>query len=115
MNIPHFSLLFLLAAAMPAAGAQDKPCHDPCVPEAARKAPRTSSPAGAALREQAVLKLKQRFDDADADRNGSLTMAEARDGGFGYVARHFEQIDSQRRGKVSFDDVRRYLSNQKPN
>lgn len=106
-------LLAVLVLAAGAATAQDKPCQDPCVPEAKRQPERSAAPVGAALQAQALLKLKQRFDDADSDRNGKLTAMEAQQGGFGFVARHFEQIDSQGAGAVSFDDVRRYLDARK--
>jgi hypothetical protein len=107
------TVLLLTVWAAAAAAAQDKPCQDPCVPEAQRQPARVAAPAGAALREQAVLKLKQRFDDADADRNGRLTLQEADAGGFGFVAKHFAQIDSKGQGAVSFDDLRRFLDARK--
>ena len=113
MNTSKVLLLAVWTLAAGAAGAQDKPCQDPCVPEAKRQPVRVAPAAGAALREQAVLKLKQRFDDADADRDGKLTLHEADTGGFGFVARHFAQIDKQGQGAVSFEDVRRFLDTRK--
>ena len=40
---------------------------------------------------------------------GTLSRAEAQAGGFGWIANHFDAIDTRRAGRVSFDDVRRYL------
>lgn len=108
----QLTLIAMMAFAS-AGQAQEAPCQDPCIPKAKRSVPPGPSPTGAALQEQAILKLKQRFDDADADRSGTLTQAEARDGGFGFVAQHFDAIDQQRKGAVSFADVRRYLMDQK--
>jgi len=79
------------------------------LPPALRNRPADAPPAsGAALRAQALAKLEAQFRAADLDRNGSLSMEEAK--GFGFVARHFDAIDSGRRGAVSFDDLRAYLA-----
>jgi hypothetical protein len=40
---------------------------------------------------------------------GALTREEATGAGLGFIAANFEQIDTASTGKVSFDDVRRYL------
>ncbi|MES2127640.1 MAG: EF-hand domain-containing protein [Pseudomonadota bacterium] len=105
-------LLLCAALAAPLAGAEPPaaPAHpDPYVPPAQRPSATTPAPAGSALREQALQKLKRRFEQADLDASGSLTRAEAEKAGLGFVARHFDEIDSAQRGKVSFDDLRRYL------
>jgi hypothetical protein len=113
MKTRHFAIALAISVTTVSAVAQEAPCQDPCLPKAQREVRPAPSPVGAALQEQALLKLKQRFDDADADRSGSLTQAEARNGGFGFVAKHFEAIDQHGKGAVSFSDVRRYLSEQK--
>jgi len=75
------------------------------------RSPAPSTPAsGQALHNQAMDKLKKRFQEADLDASGSLTREEARRAGLGYVDNHFDQIDSAGRGKVSFDDVRGYMA-----
>ena len=112
MDNRHIAVIAVLTMAASAALAQDKPCLDPCVPEAKRQPARKVAQAGAPLREQALLKLKQRFDDADGNRDGKLSAQEAEQGGFGIVAKHFAQIDAQRRGEVSFDELRRFLDQQ---
>lgn len=83
---------------------------DPWVPPAARI--RSSEPpsTGAALQAQVAAKLRQRFDAADIQRYGSITQEQARRAGLGFVSQHFEQIDSQRSGSVSFDELQRYIA-----
>ena len=87
-------------------------CADPCVPQRLRSAPAApAAPAasGEALQQQAAAKLRQRFDAADQDADGALTVDEARKAGLGYIVNHYDAIDTARAGKVTFDDVRRYL------
>ncbi len=85
-------------------------CADPCVPQRLRNAPATPPASGEALQQQALAKLRQRFNEADLDANGALTEDEARKAGLGYVANHFADIDTARSGKVTFDDLRSYMS-----
>lgn len=61
------------------------------------------------LRVQPMLKLRQRFDHADADGSGTLNREEARQAGFTVVEKNFENIDTAQRGQVSFDDLNAYL------
>ena len=88
-------------------------CADPCVPQRLRQAPANPSatpPAsGEALQRQAVAKLRQRFNEADLDGNGALTLDEARKAGLGWVVNHFADIDTAGSGKVTFDDMRQYI------
>lgn len=87
----------------------EAPMRDPWVPPEARK-PAIAPPAqGAALRAQVERKLKAAFDQADVNRSGNLTREQARVAGLGYIVRHFDDIDRQRAGAVSFEDVKRYL------
>jgi len=74
---------------------------------AMRAAPRAS---GAALDAQVQGLLRESFDAADVKRRGALTREEARAGGFGYIDRHFEAIDSRRAGQVTFADLQAYLA-----
>lgn len=83
---------------------------DPYLPPAKRVPSSEAAASGEALRAQALQKLKQRFDQADLDANGSLTLDEARHAGLGYVAQHFADIDSAHSGKVSFEDLRHYMA-----
>lgn len=74
---------------------------------------RTPSPgkpaSGQDLRSEAMLKLQRRFEEADLDASGSLTREEARRAGLGFVDSNFDDIDTARSGKVSFDDVRKFM------
>ena len=101
-------LLILLASVAGTVSAQAPVRIDAQVPPALRTRPAEEPKAGAALRAQAMAKLQAQFRAADLDGDGLLTADEAR--AFGFVATHFEAIDSGRRGAVSFDDLRIYLT-----
>lgn len=82
----------------------------PYLPPALRSpAPHTPA-SGQALRNEAMQKLQRRFEEADLDASGSVTREEAKRAGLGFVDVNFDQIDSAGRGKVSFDDVRRFMA-----
>lgn len=108
---------FIVGAAppAPAAPAQSPPAtiettiRDPWVPPELRTATPAPALQGAALRAQVERKLKAGFDRADIDRSGTVTRDQARAAGLGYIVKHFEDIDRQRAGAVSFDDVKRFL------
>jgi hypothetical protein len=97
-----------LAASAADAVAQ-QPMRDPWVPPAARRAASAPTTQGAALNAQVEKKLRASFDAADADHDGSLTRDEARAAHFGMVADHFDRIDAAKRGRVGFEDLKRYL------
>jgi hypothetical protein len=103
------------AAPVQAATAQSPPAtiettiRDPWVPPELRTPAPAPASQGAALRAQVERKLKAGFDRADVDRSGTVTRAQARAAGLGYVVKHFDDIDRQRAGAVSFDDVKRFL------
>jgi hypothetical protein len=83
--------------------------RDPWVPPELRTPAPTPAPQGAALRAQVERKLKAGFDAADISRSGTVTRDQARAAGLGYIVKHFDDIDRQRAGAVSFDDVKRFL------
>jgi hypothetical protein len=83
--------------------------RDPWVPPELRTPAPTPAPQGAALRAQVERKLKAGFDAADVNRSGTVTRDQARAAGLGYIVRHFDDIDRQRAGAVSFEDVKRFL------
>ena len=85
------------------------PLRDPWVPPPARQPSSTPPTEGAALRAQIEAKLRAGFEAADTQRSGSLTREQARAAGLGIVADNFERIDTKRSGRVSFDDLKRYL------
>ncbi len=68
---------------------------------------------GNVLQEQALDRLRAGFEAADVGKSGALTQQQAQQGGLGYVASHFSGIDAGNTGKVSFEDLKRYLQSQK--
>jgi hypothetical protein len=111
------ALAFVMAgvASVYAATAQSPPAtietsiRDPWVPPELRTPAPAPAPQGAALRAQVERKLKAGFDAADVNRSGAVTRDQARAAGLGYIVKHFDDIDRQRAGAVSFDDVKRFL------
>ena len=107
------TLLITLWAA--ATLAQAAPHLDPGAPplatQQAAQAESRTRPAsvGATLQADAERHLRASFDAADSAHRGTLSREEAQAGGFGWIAQHFEAIDTRHAGRVSFDDVRRYL------
>ncbi len=106
------------AQADPASAASAPHRHlDPGTPPlAARQAAQAERRAGGAVgrhrpaeRAGRGAQLRNSFDAADTAHRGVLTRAEAQAGGFGFIARHFDAIDTRGAGEVTFDDVRRYL------
>ncbi|HEX4522830.1 MAG TPA: EF-hand domain-containing protein [Casimicrobiaceae bacterium] len=97
------------ATAQSPPGTIETTIRDPWVPPELRTPVRGPAPQGAALRAQVERKLKAGFDAADVNRSGTVTREQARAAGLGYIVRHFDDIDSQRAGAVSFDDVKRFL------
>jgi hypothetical protein len=110
MNRWAWLIVVASAGAMAGEGRSDAPLRDPWVPPAARghvrPAPETH---GRALRAQVERKLRERFDAADTQRQGSITREQARAARLGFVAEHFDAIDESRSGRVTFEDVKRYL------
>ncbi|AJY11823.1 EF-hand domain-containing protein [Burkholderia dolosa] len=97
------------SAADTPARARQAQLGDPYVPPAARKPTAGTQTTGAALHAQVVRKLARQFGAADTQNTGSITEAQARAAGLGYVANHFRQIDASGSGRVSFADVQRYM------
>ncbi|HTT11038.1 MAG TPA: EF-hand domain-containing protein [Burkholderiaceae bacterium] len=85
------------------------PLCDPCVPPALRNTTPAQPTEGAALQSQVEQKLRQSFDAADVRHTGALTREQARAAGLGVVANNFDQIDTAKTGKVTFEDLKRYL------
>ena len=109
-RIAFLLVLFACAGASAGEGQSLAPLRDPYVPpsvrEQARPAPETS---GSALRAQVERKLRDNFDKADTQRRGSITREEARTARLGFIAENFEAIDEAGSGRVTYDDVKRYL------
>jgi hypothetical protein len=103
-------LMLALAATGAAASPADLPQGgDPYLPPALRQAPTQASPSGAALQAKVEQKLRQTFDAADTARNSSLTREQAARAGWAMVVQEFDRIDTARSGRVSFEDVQRFV------
>jgi hypothetical protein len=102
------------------AAAQAAPFLDPGKPplaqQQAAQAENRVRPAsvGATLDADSQRLLRASFDAADSAHRGTLTREEAQAGGFGWVTNHFDEIDTARLGRVSFDDVARYYKSRQP-
>lgn len=91
------------------AGPVQTEARDPWVPPQLRGAKPAPATHGAALQAQVERKLRASFDAADVHKTGALTREQARAGGLGVVAKNFDRIDTARTGKVTFEDLKRYL------
>ncbi|MFM0042367.1 2-oxoglutarate dehydrogenase [Paraburkholderia sediminicola] len=68
---------------------------------------------GTALQQEAQQRLEARLGANTALSNGAaVTKAQAQTQGLGYVAKHFDQIDTSHKGSVTLSDVRQYLQQQ---
>jgi len=105
-------IVAVLAAAAADAATMETPMLDPWLPPTLRKAAPQPPPHGDTLKAQVERKLRAGFDAADIEHAGSVTLAQARAAGLGYVANNFARIDAAGAGRVSFDDVKRYLREQ---
>ena len=75
----------------------------------ARVAPVAPS-TGAMLQQQAEQQLEARLGANSALSNGAaITKAQAQQNGLGYIARHFDEIDTSHSGRVSLSDGKQYL------
>ncbi|WP_088383151.1 EF-hand domain-containing protein [Roseateles aquatilis] len=60
---------------------------------------------------KAAQKLEERFAAADKDHDGKLTKAEAQ-AGMPRVAKHFDEIDTQKTGAVTLEQVKQFAAAQ---
>jgi hypothetical protein len=109
-----FAMLMLAGSASAGEGKAEAPMRDPWVPPAVRAAAAASASTagetrGAALHAQVEKKLRDGFDAADTQHAGSITRQQAQAAGLGMIAGNFEQIDTAKTGRVSFEDVKRFL------
>jgi len=101
--------LVIMLLAMLSGLAQAQTRGDPWLPPAARQAPLAPPTRGQALRAQVQAKLAAQFRQADVQRRGALSLAEARAAGFGWLVQHFERIDTAGRGEVRLEQLQAYL------
>ena len=106
-----FALMLLMTVVPVQAGPRLDPGAPPASAQQAAQAENRVRPAsvGAVLDSDAEQHLRDSFDAADPLHRGTLSRAEAQAGGFGWIANHFDAIDTRHAGRVSFDDVKRYL------
>ncbi|KAA0074870.1 2-oxoglutarate dehydrogenase [Trinickia soli] len=77
--------------------------------------PRTRAAAvmpstGSDLQQQAQQRLEARLGANTVLSNGAaITKAQAQTNGLGYIAKHFDEIDTAHSGRVTMSDVRQYL------
>ncbi|HEX6833023.1 MAG TPA: EF-hand domain-containing protein [Rudaea sp.] len=77
-----------------------------------KTAPQTLPPVTPELIKRRSEQMHQKFKSADTDHDGFLTRAEAQKG-MPTVAKYFDQIDTQHAGKVSEEDVAKFLGSRK--
>ncbi|NLP63571.1 hypothetical protein [Paraburkholderia sacchari] len=69
---------------------------------------------GTQLQNEAQKRVEARLGANSVLSNGaSITKEQAQSNGLGYIAQHFDQIDSAHTGRISMSDVRQYLQQQK--
>lgn len=57
-----------------------------------------------------LAKLTERFEKADADKDGKLTQKEAEEGGMKRVAKFFDRLDSDGDGFITLDQLKERLA-----
>jgi hypothetical protein len=92
----------------PLGGSTNNP-QGPAQPGPAASAPAASATAPSATTarpHRGRRTLAERFDAANTTHDGKLTLAQARAGHMNAVARDFAQIDKEKHGYVTMDDIR---------
>ncbi|MBM7124701.1 EF-hand domain-containing protein [Dyella flava] len=77
------------------------------LPAIAVAAPQTSMNSPRA--QQMMRMLEQRFDAADTNHDGKLTLAEAQ-AGMPRVAQHFADIDTNHQGYITLDQIKAFMA-----
>lgn len=68
---------------------------------------------GTQLQQQAQQRIDARMGGNSVLSNGaSITKSQAQSSGLGFIAQHFDQIDTARSGRVSLNNVKQYLQKQ---
>lgn len=65
-----------------------------------------TAPSATAKPPRYLAKFEERFRAADKDGDGALTKEEAKAAGLDRIVDHFEQIDANKDGKVTIDELR---------
>jgi hypothetical protein len=91
-------LLAVLLLASPAAFAQPAPDGGPPPPPPSNEAPQAPPPGH--------MSGKAKFEAANITHDGRLTPDQAQAGGLRAIAKHFAEIDVDRKGYVTWQDIR---------
>jgi hypothetical protein len=70
-------------------------------------------PSAATVAQSVQDELAQQFQQASGSRS-SLTAQQAKAAGWGFVADHFGQIDTSRKGYVTLSEVSQFMANRAP-
>ncbi len=65
------------------------------------------------MRDKHAAKFDEKFKAADKDNDGALTKAEAEAGKMRHVVKHFDQLDANKDGKVTRDELRAGMEKRK--
>lgn len=72
----------------------------------------SAAPAFAQATAEQIQKFTDRFNAADKDHDGKLTLAEAKDG-MPMVARNFDKIDTEHTGAITLQQIAAFIQKQK--
>jgi hypothetical protein len=115
MTIPRDWLSLTLFGAS-IVGASQAWCDPPAATPFGRKpyvAPSPAeAPSPAQMKDKFLERLQRDFEVADTARVGSLTREQVNGAGLSVVSRHFDEIDIQHTGRVSFEQVSAFLRGQ---
>ena len=100
--LPELTATLLISTAAFAQPAPDAP--PPTPPEAG--APGLAG--GLGVPGAPRMNMRQRFDVANTTHDGKLTRDQAEAGGLRGIARHFDQIDADKKGYVTLQDLRAF-------
>jgi hypothetical protein len=64
------------------------------------------------MMQKAIIQLHQRFVTADTDKDGFVTLEEAKKAGMSATVKHFDEIDTTHRGKVSEEEIKKFFIKQ---
>src|SRR4051812_48239926 len=91
----------------PLGGSTNNP-QGPTPPAPAASTPSDSGAAATPRAHRGRRTLAERFDAANTTHDGKLTLSQARAGRLNAVARDFAQIDKDKRGYVTIDEIRAF-------
>ena len=100
--LPGLAATLLMSTAAFAQPAPDAP--PPTPPEAGAPGPAGGPGAPGAPR----MNMRQRFEAANTTHDGRLTRDQAEAAGLRGIARHFDQIDADKKGYITLQDLRAF-------